>query len=58
MKKSKYEEHKRAFLQVREILINMNENFALAKAFKKPVKWYGEHSVEEAVTLLISETEI
>ena len=57
MEKSRYEEHNKAFLQVREILIKKNKRFALQKAFKKPVKWYGEHSIDEAVALLIAETE-
>lgn len=57
MKKREYEEHRKAFLQVREILTDMNENFALTRAFKKPVKWYGQHSIDEAVSLLIAETD-
>ena len=47
-----YEEHMRNFLKVREFLRASGENSALAMAFHKPVKWYGEHSQMEAVKLL------
>lgn len=52
-----YKEHMRNFLKVREFLRASGENFALAMAFHKPVKWYGEHSQAEAVKLLREESE-
>lgn len=45
------------FLKVREFLRASGENSALAMAFHKPVKWYGEHSQMEAVKLLREESE-
>lgn len=58
MKKSEYEMHYSNFLKVREILHKNNELFALSKGFKKPIKWYGQHSIEEAVEILRSEASI
>ena len=52
---TKLEQHTKAFLEVREILENMGEMFALARAYKKPYKWYGEHTTREAVNILIAE---
>lgn len=52
-----YEEHMRNFLKVREFLRASGENSALAMAFHKPIKWYGEHSQIEAVKLLREESE-
>lgn len=52
---TKLEQHTKAFLEVRDILENMGEMFALARAYKKPYKWYGEHTTQEAVNILIAE---
>lgn len=52
---NKLEQHQKAFLQVRDTLQNMGEMFALARAYKKPFRWYGEHTKEEAVNILIAE---
>lgn len=52
-----YKEHMRNFLKVREFLRASGENSALAMAFHKPIKWYGEHSQIEAVKLLREESE-
>lgn len=52
-----YEEHMQNFLRVREFLRASGEISALAVAFHKPVKWYGEHSQMEAVKLLREESE-
>lgn len=52
-----YKEHMRNFLKAREFLRASGENSALAMAFHKPVKWYGEHSQMEAVKLLREESE-
>ena len=52
---SKYEAHRKSFLEVRDTLQNMGEMFALARAYKKPFRWYGEHTTEEAVNILIAE---
>ena len=52
---NKLEQHTKTFLQVRDTLQNMGEMFALARAYKKPFRWYGEHTTEEAVNILIAE---
>lgn len=52
---SRYEENMNAFLKVRDKLVESGEGFALARAFKKPVKWYGEHSTAEAIEILRTE---
>ena len=49
------EQHKKAFLEVRDILQIKGEMFALARAYKKPYKWFGEHTTQEAVDILIDE---
>lgn len=51
----KYEENMKAFLKVRDLLLENQEDFVLARAFKKPVKWYGEHSTAEAIKILRAE---
>lgn len=52
---SNLEQYKKAFLEVRDILQSMGEMFALARAYKKPYKWYGERTTQEAVDILIAE---
>ena len=52
---TKLEQHKQAFLEVRDILQSIGDMFALARAYKKPYKWYGEHTTQEAVNILIAE---
>lgn len=52
---TKLEQHTKMFLEVRDILQSMGEMFALARAYKKPYKWYGEHTTQEAVEILIAE---
>lgn len=52
---NRLEEAKKAFLEVRSILIEKHEDFALAKAYKKPWKWYREHTTQEAIEILRSE---
>lgn len=51
----KYEENMKQFLKIRDILLKNGEDFVLAKAFKKPVKWYGEHDTSEALKILRAE---
>lgn len=46
---------KKNFFEVREKLYEMGEEFAVAKAYKKPWKWYIEHTIDEAITILIQE---
>lgn len=41
-----------AFMEVMDELKKSGEYFALAKAFKKPRKWYREHSKDEAIEIL------
>ena len=52
---TKLDQHTKAFLEVRDELESMGEMFALARAYKKPYKWYGEHTTQEAVNILIEE---
>lgn len=52
MKISEYEGHVNRFLKVMEILQSQNNNFALARAFKKPMKWYGQYTVDKAIEIL------
>ncbi len=49
------EEATKNFLEVRKILDSKGENFALARAYKKPWKWYREQSVSKAVQILEQE---
>lgn len=55
MKKSEYEEHFKAFLKVRDTLAERKETWALVRCYHKPVKFYGEHSLEEAIKILKAE---
>lgn len=52
---SRLEEAKKAFLEVRDILAERHENFTLARAYKKPWKWYREHTTQEAIKILRTE---
>lgn len=54
---SRLEEAKKAFLEVRDILAEKHEDFALARAYKKPWKWYREHTTHEAIKILRAEIE-
>lgn len=55
MKKIEYEDHRNKFLQARNILQSQHNGVALAKAYHKPLKWYGKYTVEEAVKILQTE---
>ena len=52
MKRSEYEDHVNKFLKVMEILQSQNNSLALARAFKKPMKWYGQYTVDKAIEIL------
>lgn len=52
---NKLEESQKAFLKVRDYLLKNQENFALARAYKKPWKWYREHTTDEAIEILRAE---
>ena len=52
---NRLEEANNAFLEVRDILAEKREDFALARAYKKPWRWYREHTTQEAVNILIAE---
>lgn len=54
---NRLEEAKKAFLEVRDILAEKHEDFALARAYKKPWKWYREHTTQEAIETLRAEAE-
>lgn len=53
--KEKFDLCQKNFFEVRKKLYEMGEDFAVAKAYKKPWKWYREHTIDEAVALLIQE---
>ncbi len=52
---NKLEESTKAFLKVKNILLQNQEDFALARAYKKPWKWYREHATSEAIEILRAE---
>lgn len=52
---AKLEEAQKAFLKVRDYLLKNQEDFALARAYKKPLKWYMEHTEKEAIEILRKE---
>lgn len=52
---NRLEEAQKAFLKVRNILTEKREDFALARAYKKPWKWYREHTTQEAIKILRAE---
>ena len=52
---TKLEEAQKEFLKVRDYLLKNQEDFALAKAYKKPLKWYKEHATKEAIEILRKE---
>lgn len=54
-KMKKLEIAEKQFLKVRKILSDNNEYFALAKAYKKPWRWYREHTTQEAIEILRAE---
>lgn len=54
-KKEQYESHKKTFLEIRDLFLKNQENFALAKAFHKPIKFYGEHAKKECIEILRAE---
>ena len=52
---NKLEEAQKAFLKVRDYFLKNQEDFALAKAFHKPMKFYGEHTKKECIEILRAE---
>lgn len=54
-KKEQLEQHKERFLQIRDYFTRTGEGFALAKAYKKPWKWYGLQPVQESIEILRAE---
>jgi hypothetical protein len=52
---NKLEEAQKAFLKVRDYFLETQEDFALAKAYSKPWKWYREHTTDEAIEILRKE---
>lgn len=52
---NRFEEAQKAFFKVRDILTEKHEDFALARAYKKPWKWYRERTTQEAIEILIAE---
>ena len=52
---NKLEIAEKQFLKVRKILTDNKEYFALNKAYKKPWKWYREHTTQEAIEILRTE---
>ncbi len=54
-KKEQYESHRRTFLEIRDFFLKNHEEFALAKAFHKPLKFFGEHTKKECIEILRKE---
>jgi hypothetical protein len=54
-KKEQYESHKKTFLEIRDFFLKNHEEFALAKAFHKPMKFYGEHTKKKCIEILRKE---
>lgn len=52
MRKEKYKKHYNNFLKVRDKLKEQRDFSSLAKAFKKPLKFYGNHTIQEAIKIL------
>lgn len=53
---TRLEEATKAFLKVRDYFLQTQEDFALAKVYGKPWKWYREHTTGEAIEILRAET--
>lgn len=51
----KYEICEKIFLEIRDLFLASQEDFALAKAFHKPMKFYGEHTKKECIEILRAE---
>ena len=51
-KKEQYESHKKTFLEIRDFFLKNQEYFALAKAFHKPMKFYGEYTKKECMEFM------
>lgn len=51
----KLEIAEKQFLKVRKILADNSEYSALSKAYKKPWRWYREHTTQEAIEILRTE---
>lgn len=49
------EEATKAFVKVRDYFLATGDDFALAKAYSKPYKWYLEHTTNEAIQILRTE---
>ncbi len=54
-KKEQYESHRKTFLEIRDLFLKNHEDFALAKAFHKPMKFYGEYTKKECIEILRKE---
>lgn len=52
---TKLEEAEKEFLKVKDYFLKNQEDFALARAYKKPWKWYREHTAKEAIEILRAE---
>lgn len=52
---SRYEQSVKNFIKVRDLLDNSENMAAFRLCWKKPYKFYGEHSVNEAIEILREE---
>lgn len=52
-----WEEQKKRFLEVRRALNTSDTILAYNLCWKKPWKFYKEHTVEDAIKILLEETE-
>lgn len=50
-----WEELTKKFIAIRSMLYDMGEEWAVAKMYKKPWKFYRENEVDEIIAILISE---
>lgn len=55
MTKKLYESHRKTFLEIHDFFLKNHEEFALAKAFHKPLKFFGEHTKKECIEILRKE---
>ena len=54
---NKIEVAQQAFCKVRDSIDRSKHIMAYNRAFKKPLKFYREHTTDEAIKILIAETE-
>lgn len=56
MKEGTFKQHAEIFLKVKDSINRKEHAEAYNRAFKKPYSFYGEHTVEECISILIEES--